>query len=77
MRTRRLARRAAVAGFVLGVALAVGLAAGGGTVAAQTAPACSTVGFTQNEMESRDWSSDVCSSDLASLRARIVPPTVP
>ena len=48
MRTRRLARRAGVAAFVLGVALAVGLAAGGGTVAAQSAPDCSTVGFTQN-----------------------------
>ena len=48
MRSRRLARRAALAGFVLGVALVVGLAAGGGTVAAQTAPDCSTVGFTQN-----------------------------
>ncbi|PSP47628.1 hypothetical protein BRC75_09155 [Halobacteriales archaeon QH_7_69_31] len=50
MRTRRLARRAAVAAFVFGVAFAVGLAAGGGTAAAQTAtpPDCSTVGFTQN-----------------------------
>ena len=48
MRARRLARRAAVAGFVLSVALVVGLAAGGGTVAAQSAPDCSTVGFTQN-----------------------------
>ena len=48
MWTRRLTRRVAVAAFVLGVALAVGLAAGGGTVAAQTAPDCSTVGFTQN-----------------------------
>jgi PGF-CTERM protein len=37
-----------VAGLVLGVALVVGLAAGGGTVAAQSAPDCSTVGFTQN-----------------------------
>jgi PGF-CTERM protein len=37
-----------VAAFVFGVALAVGLAAGGGTVAAQTEPNCSTVGFTQN-----------------------------
>ena len=48
MRTRRLTRRAAVATFVFGVALAVGLAAGGGTVAAQTAPDCSSVGFTEN-----------------------------
>ena len=48
MRTRRLTRRAAVVAFVFGVALVVGLAAGGGTVAAQTAPECSTIGFTQN-----------------------------
>ena len=46
MRTRRLARRAGVAAFVLGVALAVGLATDGGTVAAQSALDCSTVGFT-------------------------------